>query len=281
MERCRGISVSSLFWFRPPLRWLQRRGRGASAQRVLPLEAMLDRIEHAAGVPINYEDPRYDCPADVVDVTNQVQSAAQRAANPAARILVPRGGKLTLDGVLPGTPQPGDELPLVGAAVAQYEASGLPGRFTVRQIGSVTSVEPVEARGRDCRWAKASPALEAGINFPPQTRAAADTLSLILASASQAIGVKIGLAQVPLVAFINRQVTLGAANEPAASVLVRLFEQISSPGRVSYSYHLFYDPGLRYYMADIAAVSPSRRPIAPAAAPPPTGGTFGARKAAQ
>jgi hypothetical protein len=252
-----------------------------SVNQPRPLEALVDRLERAAGVPINYEDPRYACPGDVLDITNEVQNPSQRAANPAVRILVPRGGGLTLDGVLPGNPRPGDELPLVNAAMAQYAASGLPGRFAVRQIGNVSTVEPAEARGPDCRWAKVSPAMETGISFPARTRAAADTLTLILEAVSKGIGVKVGLGSVPMLAFVNRQVTLGAADEAAASVLVRLFEQLSSPGRVSYSYHLFYDPGLRYYMADIATVSPPRSPASPTSVPPPSGGVFGAKKANQ
>jgi hypothetical protein len=47
--------------------------------------------------------------------------------------------------------------------------------------------------------------------------------------------------------------------EPASAVLVRLFEQLSVPGPASsYSYHLFFDPGVKYYMLDISAVAPVR-----------------------
>ena len=53
-----------------------------------PLEAALDELEKRLAVPINYEDPRFLCPDELQDITAQVQSPAQKAANPRRR---PRG----------------------------------------------------------------------------------------------------------------------------------------------------------------------------------------------
>jgi hypothetical protein len=95
--------------------------------------------------------------------------------------------------------------------------------------------------------------------FPAQARAAASTLSLILTTLSQELGGKVGLANLPMLAFANKSATLGASGEPASAVLVRVFEQLSVPRPASsYSYHLLFDPGVKYYMLDISAVAPGR-----------------------
>src|ERR1035441_8264930 len=101
--------------------------------------------------------------------------------------------------------------------------------------------------------------MEMAISFPVQTRDATETLTLILNALAQRIGVKIGLANLPILSFVKRNVTLGANSEPANAVLVRLFEQLSVPGpSPNFSYHLFFDPGLKSYFADIGAVTPVR-----------------------
>lgn len=244
-----------------------------------PLEAALDKLEKAIGVPINYEDPRFACPADVTDVTATVQSAAQRAANPNTRIIVPKGGPLSLDTSVPAKPQSSDALAAVTLLRVQHEARGYPGRFSVKQVGSVVTVEPNAVRTGDCKWEGATPAMETHISFPSQARAALDTLLLILKTLEQHIGIKVGLANLPMVAFANRSVTVGADNEPANVVLSHLFEQLSAPGLISYSYHMFYDPGLKFYMVDIGAVQPVVAASQAATAPtsPPPVGAFGAR----
>lgn len=247
-----------------------------SVNQARPLEAALDQLENKLGIPINYEDPRFACPNDVQDVTAQAQNAAQRAANPRTRVIVPRTGALNVDSVLPSAPQAGDALTVVTALRAQYEANGYPGRFTIKQVGSVLTVQPVAVRGSDCTWAATAPAMETPISFPSQQRDATETLSLILNAVAQRLGIKVGLGNLPMVAFVNRKATVGADNEPANIVLMRLFDQLSPSGYSPYSYHLFYDPGLKYYLADIAAVQPLRPKPEAEGAPPPPKGVFGA-----
>jgi hypothetical protein len=240
-----------------------------------PLEAALDQLEKKLGIPINYEDPKLACSSEIEDVTDQVQSPAQKVANPNVRIVVPKKGTISVDSVVSATPQIADALSLATELRLQYEANGYPGRFTVKQVGSVPTVEPVSTRGGDCAWATVTPVMETSISFPAQARNAGDTLSVILKTVAEKVGVKIATASVPVIAFMNRSITLGANDEPANTVLVKLFEQLSS-GPAAYSYHLFYDPGLKYYLIDIAAVQPLRPSVQPlAAGPQPSGGHFG------
>ena len=244
-----------------------------------PLEAALNQLEKEIAIPINYEDPRFQCASDIEDVTAQVQNAAQKAAHPNVRIIVPKGGSLAFDSLLPAVPQASDAVAAGTLLRQQHESSGYPGRFSVKAVRSVITVEPNAVRGSDCTWSETSPVMEMAISFPVQARDATETLTLILNIVAQRIGVKIGIASLPILSFVKRNVTLGANEEPANAVLVRLFEQLSNPGpSSSFSYHLFYDPGLKYYLADISAVAPVRAPTTestPARAAP--AGSFGGR----
>jgi hypothetical protein len=221
-----------------------------------PLAAAIAQLEKKLGIPINYEDPRFACPTEIQEVTDQVQSPAQRAANPNAHIIVPRHATLSFDYVPPSFP--GDVLALLTQLCERYESKGYPGRFTVKQVGRVPTVEPNAARRADCVWAAATPVMETRIGFPAQTRNASEALQLIFETLTRTAGVKVGIASLPILGFVYRSVTLGAGDEPAGEVLMRLFEQLSVSTRSNYSYTVLYDPGVKYYMASIDAVQPAK-----------------------
>jgi hypothetical protein len=115
-----------------------------------PLEGALDLLEKKIGIPINYEDPRLECASDIQDVAAQVQNAAQKAAHPNTRILIPAAGSLAFDSLFPAIPQAADALAAVTQLRQQYEANGYSGRFTVKAVGSVLTVEPSAARNANC-----------------------------------------------------------------------------------------------------------------------------------
>jgi hypothetical protein len=218
-----------------------------------PMASGLEHLEKAIGIPINYEDPRFACPSEIHEVTDKVQNAAQRAANPNAHIFVPRGRVVPLSYVFPHATGPQDALSAANQLRLGYEAEELPGRFTLKYIGSVLTVQPYEARNSDCKWVPVTAAMETRITFPIQTMDATDAVTLVLSTLTARLGIKVGLAGLPMMAFVNRKVMLGALDEPANIVLVRLFELLSPTGRSRYSYHLLYDPGVKYYMLNIAA----------------------------
>lgn len=230
-----------------------------------PLESVLDNVERTLGVSINYEDPRLECSDDIEDVTDRVQSAAQRAAHPQTRTLVPKGGQpLLLNTSLasPSAAPLSDAISLVTQLRMQYESNGYAGRFAIKQVGSALTVEPSAVRGGDCTWKAATPAMETHISFPFQSRKASETLELILSAVSQRLGTKVGLGSLPISDFLSRAVSLGASDEPANVVLVRLFEQLAAGSSTTiiaqsgYSYHVLYDPGVKYYLMHIAPLGP-------------------------
>jgi hypothetical protein len=255
-----------------------------------PLKTAIDQIESTLGIPISYEDPRFEFAGDTQDVTDQVQSARQRAANPTVRIIVPRGGILTLESSILSKPaQISDVLALVTQLRIGSEANNFPGRFVIKQVGSTPIVEPTAVRGQDGSWKPVGPAMETHITFPSQQRNAAETLKLIAADASQALKIKIGVGRFPVLAFANTSVTVGADDEPANLVLGRLFTQLAvnnsgtAQAAPAYSYRLLYDPGVKYYLLHINAIAatddakPSSAPI-PGPVSPPAGTRLGVKK---
>lgn len=233
------------------------------ASRSRPLQAALDQLEKQLGVPINYEDPRYACPEELQDVTAQEQSPAQKAANPTARIIVPKGGTLKLAATVPASvPKTADVLPLITQLRVQHEANAYAGRFSVTLIGGAYTVQPVSARNAACIWAPVVPALETRVSFPTQRRDATETVNLVLSAVSKQVNAKIGLGTIPIHSFINRAVMVGSADQPANVALMQVLQEISAQesaipsSQPLYSYHLLYDPGVKYYMLHIAAVAP-------------------------
>jgi hypothetical protein len=127
--------------------------------------------------------------------------------------------------------------------------------------------------------------METRISFSSQPRDATEALNLIRGTLSQLLGIKIGLGSVPILGFVNRTVTLGASDEPANVVLMRLFEQLSEHNAIPavvhpyYSYHLLYDPGLKYYLLHVSAVRTVITQTQPNATPTPPRpqGAFGSK----
>ena len=244
-----------------------------------PMKAAIDSLQKALGLPVNYEDPPFEYSGDIRDVSDQVRNAAQKAANPNVRIMVPRGGQLVLDGTLLN-PQPGvgDLLPILTQLRTQYEAASYPGRFGITQISGVATVEPVAVLSPDGAWKNVTAAMQTHISFASGQRKASETLILLAKTMSQRLSVKVGIGRIPFAAFENTQFTMGANDEAAGVTLVRIFNQLSQsnsavlPGPISYSYSLLYDPGLKYYMLHVNAIS--RFKVSPGNPPAPTPGSM-------
>ena len=242
-----------------------------------PLKAAIDKLENMLGIPINYEDPRFASAEDVEDVTDKVQNSQQRAAHPNVRILVPKGGVLGVSGVASVSAKPslGGATALLTTLHAQHEGNGYPGRFSIQSISSTATVTPASVRSSDGAWKTAAPAMDSRLTLPYQQRTAADALALLAKNLSQAVGIQVGVGRFPMVAFANATVSLGAENEPAGIVIVRLFEQVSaqysktSASQSVYSYRLLYDPGMKLYFLHVNAVEPVASPVATEPAPPP------------
>ncbi|MCC6585228.1 MAG: hypothetical protein IT168_00795 [Bryobacterales bacterium] len=264
------LRFGNTFLFRITFVWATLSGQTVSDLRVVneprPMMTMADQLQQRFGIAINYEDPRYEYKDDVSDVTATVLNAAQRQANPNARILIPRGGTVSVAaaGVRPG--QPMDAAVVLESAKAEHEAASLPGRFTITQTPLAVFVEPRQIRTSSSNWANVTPMLSTRIRFPRLRRTAADTLSLIVAEAAKGAGTKVELVSAPIGVFAAIEVELGNEDQPARAALIALFERVSARlvpdgrERTLFSYRMLFDPGLRHYVLSIATV-PNREPV--------------------
>jgi hypothetical protein len=195
----------------------------------------VDDLEKAPGMPVNYEDPRFICP-------DEIQGNVPRGRTPALEY---RFNHLSQTAV---AFSPANSL------IVTHEESGLPGRFTVKYVGTAVTVQPIAARGSGCKWSPVTAAMETKISFDLQTIDASEAVPLILSTLTKRLAIKVGLVDLPLMDFIKRNVLLAAYDEPANVVLEHLFDQLAGVGRIQWSYRLLYQPGLNYYVMVIHTV---------------------------
>jgi len=230
-----------------------------------PVAAAALDIERRSGLAVNYEDVRYENAGDLQDITDQIMTAAQKAqAIPGVRVIVPRGGELSLpilvdvNGHLPDFNSVSAAAnAIIGAHATSPSHSG---SFTVEVGDGVLFIEPLQMRDVAGNVKPISPLLSTHVTIPAQSRSGFDTLRLILNQVSQASGFKVDLGTAPARALIASEVVIGANNEPANHVIGRLLASIASAGAdVPYSgpamsYSMLFDPRLRYYALNIHSI---------------------------
>lgn len=242
-------------------------GQTLSVNDPRPMMALADRLQGILNVPINYEDPRFENPVDLQDVTDTV---VKNRAQFSGRVLIPRGGELTV--TVPNSAlgiTAGDLLSIFPLIRIAHEGNGYPGTFNIANRNGSWYVEPTALRSVTGATTTVGSVMATKIRFPFRQQSAAEALQLILGQVSQAIGVKIGIGAVPFAALANT-VSLGADDEPASVVVARLFSQLhpgsqNAPDTPRWAYRLLFDPGLRYYMFNTNAVTNEQPVKVPAA----------------
>jgi hypothetical protein len=238
----------------------------ALAQAALQLEGLI-------GIAINYEDVPYIYAGDIQDVAESVMSPEQKAAHPVAHVWVPRNGQISLDlSKVPGFAEQSalssagtlGSARLIDALITQHVKQNLPGVYTSTSSNGAFYITPTQLRGALGSLTNASPALDAKVTLAYQERTAGETLDAILKQVSQSAGVQIALGRAPFNALATTRVSIGANDEAARSVISRLLLALASrtlaDGSVAslMAYHLYYDPGMRYYMMNIHGVPQSQ-----------------------
>jgi len=236
-----------------------------------PLVMAAERLEQLSGIPINYEDVRYENLAEMEDVTDKVTRPEQRAmaarvfGAPGARIIVPAGGELSILAQLdPATGKITDVLGPLNALLAAHQSKGLPGVYAIESLNGAFFITPSQVRNARGSLVPARSVLATPVNLPFARRTAAESLQLILDEVSKESGFKLGMGMVPVNALIQTETALGAAGEPARDIIARLLASVASAangaGRPSpaISYQLLFSPRLRYYIFN-ARITPRRR----------------------
>ncbi|MCU1327705.1 MAG: hypothetical protein JWN34_3075 [Bryobacterales bacterium] len=222
-----------------------------------PMMALIDKIQSARRVCINYEDPPFQNSRDVEDVTSLV--VRDQTRDPSRRVVIPRGGKIQIDAALfSNASGPGGLLPVLREANMAYQKRGYPGAFRLEQKAGVWHVEPSGIKGPDGSAKSIGPVMNAKVRLSGAKSPTAEVLQSVLDQAAQQAGTKILIGSLPLQAFVNAATKMSADDESASVVLARLLASTSVGQSAScWSYRLLYDPGLKLYVFHLQLVTGS------------------------
>lgn len=225
------------------------------------------QLEKQAGMAIDYEDIPYAYSGDTVDntdIVNATRTPEQKAANPNVRFLVPRYGQFSLDTSIAGSVAGVTQL--VNTLIGEHASQGLPGVYSASFSNGALFLTPTQMRDASGTWTAITPILDTPITIPNQKRTVAAAMDAILQQVSKANGTKIGVGMTPLMLMLASSVTIGASNEPARSVIARMFSMLP-PGKLPdgtevslLGYHLNFDPKLRCYGMNVNLLHTAQQP---------------------
>jgi hypothetical protein len=213
-----------------------------------PLAAALQDLEARYGWVVTYEDPIFQHPDELQDVTTSVRKDYDTTK---PHVIVPRGGPFTFAWPLSSTPPA-----ILENLLRAYRASGHPGVFRLANTGATFHVIPVRSRRADGVDQELPAVLDALISVPPGSRTAHELLLAIAERVSRATDVPVGLGSYPLNWALQTRVEGGVSNEPARTALVRVLD---SP-RLKFSWRMFYAPDMKRYVLNIHVVRPVQGP---------------------
>lgn len=236
-----------------------------------PVARAAEQLQEALAVAINYEDPRYEHPSELSDVTATVA----RSATAGARVVVPRGGELKASVELPAAAtsnvRSADEL--LGALanlLRSYSAAGNTTEYDADSANGMLYVYPKRTVKATGELAAVQPVMLTPISLPFQERSGAEMLQAIVEATSTACGYKIAVGMAPVAALMRTRVTMGASAQPARDVLAGLLAALSNSARPLLAYHLYFEPQSRFYMLNIRAAPVPAESPAPVPYPTPS-----------
>ncbi|MFZ3326745.1 MAG: hypothetical protein WA231_13005, partial [Methylocella sp.] len=210
-----------------------------------PVAAAIEEIEKLSGRPITYEDPPF---LNKDYMTPMVESVT---GDPG--LLVPSGGSLRF--TLPADASAEQKAAAAQSMVGNYNASHGAATFSVSQDG-LTHVVPRQTMDASGRLMPVTPVLDTRITMAAKTRSAMELLGEICQAVSLISGQPVGIGTVPTNALYQQKIEIGANNEPARQVL----EKLIVANRLSLSWRLLYDPGLKTYYLNIPVIRWSSNP---------------------
>jgi len=207
-----------------------------------PLAQALTALSEEYAWVIDFEDPPYYSKYDLVDDT----APEWRAAHPTAKgvtVIAGDGFQIQLPGNLNATSS-AEEEHVLDSVVSDYNQSGNPGRFSVRNEGdgrfAIVGTYVKDENGKD----QAVPAiLDTRLSIPTETRDALTTVHVILNALTAKTQTKVMAGMLALNALNQAQVTVGGQNVPARVLLLQTF----SAANVKLCWHLYYDHDVKMY----------------------------------
>jgi hypothetical protein len=194
-----------------------------------PVAGAVHTLQVRYGYIITYEDPRYTNEDDLQDVSaSVVRNYSQYAPGMAPKVVVPKGGKLTLNLPASSNVSSDDLAAILQQLIRAQTISPRGGHFRVEQAADAFHVVPIEVRDRKGNWSRYSSLLDTPISLPEEDRSEEELYRAITAAVSAAKrvrlevmvngGIVIGL-DVP-----SLLTTVGATQESARSVLTRALQ---------------------------------------------------------
>ncbi len=213
-----------------------------------PLAAAAVELQKLIGVAVNFEDAPVLYSGDIADVTSSVMTKEQAAANPSARIFVPRGGSLLWTSqkpiVLSGLAVEG----LVNSLVAANNAKDYTSHFKSISNAGTYFIVPTLSHISASALVSVKPILDTPVTVPAGKRNAGDAINLILDQLNSKGGSAIQLGMAPFGALATTSVDIAADNEAARNVLARLLLLLGSTTMADgsatslFGYSLLSDP---------------------------------------
>jgi hypothetical protein len=190
-----------------------------------PLMQALEAISQEYGWTVDYEDPPYRSQFDLVDDTDPTW----RANHPNAKGVVRVSGGL-FHSSFPEPSAENSEEQVLQKLVADYNASGNPGKFAVRKEAdgryAVIGISRKDETGKE---EAVNALLDTPITIPVQQRDARDTLHLIVDTLSETTGVDVKLGTIGLSSNPLQEATLtiGGTNVSARALLLQALGDVS------------------------------------------------------
>lgn len=239
-----------------------------------PVLQAIEDLTAKYGYVVTYAEPKVIYSGDVEDITKRRRTLGKVVPR---RVLAPLGGKVQL--TMPSTARISKltMYALLQQLVQLWTDSDQGGaHFQVEQGEGAFHVVPTEVRDKNGNWQPVDSILATAISLPTVPRTALETFKAI----ANAVGANAGVRVFPVVnggvmlggSPDATKYVIGAQEEPAASVLMRVFKSMG----IKRTWFLLYDPTMRAYVLNIDDVQPP-----PSATAPPSGPSVPAVRPAQ
>ena len=220
-----------------------------------PLMQAVEAISEEYGWTLDYEDPPYQSHFDVVDVT----APEWRAAHPHDKGAITIAGGLFRSNFSEPSAENGEEK-VLEKLVADYNASGNPGKFAVRKVtDSRYAIVGVSRRDEQGSDQAINALLDTPITLPIQPRDAEVMLHLILDTLAQKSGVNIKLGTIGFTSnpLQGASVTVGGASLPARTLLLQVLDGLDSSQHFQgiFAWNFLFDPYSSDYWLRLRSVT--------------------------
>jgi hypothetical protein len=246
---------------------VKRNGSSATiiANDPRPLAQAISALNEEYGWVVDYEDPPYSSDSELIDVTNP-KWRAEHPGVPGVKGIA--GGAFQSDyeeGPLTTTAA-GEEI-VLQKIVSDYDLSGNPGQFLVRDEGEVTLTPAMpgfkvsvihrfsivgksikDNHGQDYLVASI---LDTPISIPVEQRSAQATIDEIAKALSAKTGTRVFGGAFANNLLIQSQVTVGGENVSARSLLTKTLNDTQRPQ----IWKLLYDPGAHIWVLNISTAN--------------------------